>query len=161
MAAPVPFQSFFEQHAPTVGRYVRAFLPASEIDECVQETFIAALRAYDRFDGRNPRGWVLAIARRKAIDLQRARARRPDPVGELAGEQSADTGAGERPLDGEIWRQVAELPEKQRAALVLRYGLDLPHREIGVVLGCSEAAARRNVHEGVARLRRARTEEVA
>jgi RNA polymerase sigma factor (sigma-70 family) len=51
---------------------------------------------------------------------------------------------------------VAALPEKQRSALVLRYGLDLAHREIGAVLGCSEAAARRSVHEGIAKLRASR-----
>ena len=44
-----------------------------EAEECLQETFIAALRAYDRFDGEDPRAWVLTIARRKAIDSRRAR----------------------------------------------------------------------------------------
>ena len=65
-----------------------------------------------------------------------------------------------RPLSDEIWAEVAGLPDKQRAALVLRYALDLPHREIGAVLDCSEAAARRSLHEGISKLRESRAEEV-
>ena len=41
-----------------------------------------------------------------------------------------------------------KLPGKQRAAIVLRFANDLPHDDIGRMLGCSEEAARRNVHEG-------------
>jgi len=48
---------------------------------------------------------------------------------------------------------VRELPSKQRAAVVLRFANDLPHGDIGRVLGCSEEAARRSVHQGVKRLR--------
>jgi RNA polymerase sigma factor (sigma-70 family) len=48
---------------------------------------------------------------------------------------------------------VRKLPAKQRAAVALRYAGDLPHDEIGHVLGCSEEAARRNVHEGLKKLR--------
>jgi RNA polymerase sigma factor (sigma-70 family) len=48
---------------------------------------------------------------------------------------------------------VAALPPKQRAAVALRFACDLPHREIAAALGTSEEAARRNVHEGIKRLR--------
>jgi RNA polymerase sigma factor (sigma-70 family) len=48
---------------------------------------------------------------------------------------------------------VRNLPEKQRSAVVLRFTCDLSHREIGRALDCTEAAARRNVHEGIKRLR--------
>jgi RNA polymerase sigma factor (sigma-70 family) len=158
-AQPIPFQRFVDEQAPRVASFLRGMLGPQDAEDCLQETFIAALRAYEeRFDGRNPRAWVLAIARRKAIDFQRASARRPEPT------EHADRLAAEPPrdrLDGEIWSEVERLPEKQRAALVLRYALDLRHREIGAVLGCSEAAARRSVHEGIAKLRRGRVEEVA
>ena len=46
-----------------------------DAEDCFQETFIAAMRAYDQMDGRHPRAWVMTIARRKAIDHQRARTR--------------------------------------------------------------------------------------
>lgn len=156
----IPFQSFFSEQAPLVARFLAGMLPAHEVDECVQETFIAALRAYDRFDGENPRAWILVISRRKAIDFHRARARRPGPTDQLA-ERLPAAAAEEEPLGGEIWAEVSELPEKQRAALVLRYAFDLRHREIGVVLGCSEEAARRSAHEGITKLRQSRIGEAA
>jgi RNA polymerase sigma factor (sigma-70 family) len=49
---------------------------------------------------------------------------------------------------------VGALPPKQRAAVALRYGSDLPHAEIAAALGCSPAAARRSLHEGLKRLRK-------
>ena len=45
------------------------------------------------------------------------------------------------------------LPPKQRDAVLLRYVNDLSHADIGTVLDCTEEAARRNVHEGVKKLR--------
>jgi RNA polymerase sigma factor (sigma-70 family) len=56
--------------------------------------------------------------------------------------------------DNRIWTVVAELPPKQRAAVALRYGSDLPHAEIAAALGCSPEAARRSLHEGIKRLRK-------
>jgi len=149
---PVPFSVFFREQAPAVARLLGALVPREEVEELTQETFIAALRAYDRFDGASPRAWVLAIARRKAIDEHRSRARRPPRAGDADPDQTAaaEPSAG---AAGGIWADVAALPPKQRAAVVLRYALDLRHREIGEALGCSEAAARRNVHEGIQKLR--------
>jgi DNA-directed RNA polymerase specialized sigma24 family protein len=56
-------------------------------------------------------------------------------------------------LDDDLWVTVGRLPEKQRGAVALRYLGDLPYADIGVVLGCSEAAARQNVRAGLAALR--------
>ena len=57
-------------------------------------------------------------------------------------------------LDGEIWTNVARLPDKQRAALTLRFVADAAYAEIASVMETSEEAARRNVHEGLKRLRK-------
>ncbi len=75
------------------------------------------------------------------------------PDAELAGGAVASVAAGGATLDP-IWGEVAALPEKQRTAVALRFLGDLSHAEIGAAMSISEAAARRNVHEGVARLRR-------
>jgi RNA polymerase sigma factor (sigma-70 family) len=147
---PLPFQALIEAHAAAVAAFLRGMLPADDVDDVLQETLVAALCAYSRFDGANPRAWLLTIARRKAIDEHRARARRPDHLPEPDAIASAD-GRDER--DGELWGRVAALPPKQRAAIVLRFALDLRYREVGAALGCSEAAARRSVHEGVRALR--------
>jgi RNA polymerase sigma factor (sigma-70 family) len=112
---------------------------------------MSAMRAYPRTRVENPRAWVLTIAHRKALDHHRARARHAVPVGALPdapGPPAPDDEHG----DG-VWRRVAELPPKQRTALLLRYAADLSHREVAAALGCSEEAARRSAHEGLKRLR--------
>jgi DNA-directed RNA polymerase specialized sigma24 family protein len=60
--------------------------------------------------------------------------------------------------DSEIWAAVAELPPGQRAAILLRFAVDLRYRDVGAALGTSEDAARRNVHEGLKKLRRSAAE---
>ena len=55
--------------------------------------------------------------------------------------------------DDGLWRHVRELPPKQRTALALRYVADAGYDEISNVMGTSEDAARRNVHEALKRLR--------
>src|SRR4051812_24606647 len=121
-------------------------------EDCFQETFLSALRAYPKLkDAHNLRSWLLTIAHRKAIDHHRARGRAPVPVAEPA-EPVAVEGIPE-PDDG-LWAAVGALPPKQRAAVALRYGSDLPHGEIASALGCSPEAARRSLHEGLKRLRK-------
>jgi RNA polymerase sigma factor (sigma-70 family) len=53
---------------------------------------------------------------------------------------------------------VADLPPSQRAAVVLRFAVDLRYREVGEALGTSEEGARQNVHEGLKKLRRSAAE---
>jgi RNA polymerase sigma factor (sigma-70 family) len=56
--------------------------------------------------------------------------------------------------DPELWTAVTGLPPKQRSAVVLRFATDMSYAGIARALDCSEAAARRNVHEGLEKLRR-------
>src|SRR5207244_12903610 len=58
------------------------------------------------------------------------------------------------PVFRELEHLTGELPPKERAAVVLRYGYDLPYAEIGAALGSSEQAARAAAASGVRRLRR-------
>ena len=147
---PPPFQWFLDEHREDVYRFLVATVGRQDADDCFQETFLSAMRAYPRLRANsNTRAWVLTIAHRKALDSHRARARRPVPMAEPP--ERAGNGAAEP--DGELWTEVRKLPAKQRAAIALRYAGDLPHDEIGRVIGCSEEAARRNVHEGLKKLR--------
>lgn len=147
-----PFQTVLDEHSGAVMAVLRGAVGREGAEDCFQETFLAALRAYPRLDdARNLRGWLLTIAHRKAIDYHRAKGRRPIPVAEPA-EVAAPDGISEP--DEELWAAVGALPPKQRAAVALRYGSDLPHSEIAAALGCSPEAARRNLHEGLKRLRK-------
>jgi RNA polymerase sigma factor (sigma-70 family) len=146
-----PFQSLLDDHAADVMAVLRGAVGRSDAEDCFQETFLAALRAYPKLgDASNLRGWLLTIAHRKAIDHHRANGRRPLPVAEV---MEAPTLVEEAADEG-IWAMVGALPPKQRAAVALRYACDLPHAEIAAALGCSPEAARRSLHEGMKRLRK-------
>ena len=84
------------------------------------------------------------------LDAHRATRRRPIPV-EAVPERSVEAPA---PPDPALWRAVRRLPDKQRAAVTLRFAADLDYAAIGDVIDCSEAAARQNVRAGLAGVRR-------
>ena len=152
--APVPFQRFLEEHREAVWRFLVSSVGAGEADDCFQETFIAALRAYPRMrPDHSPRAGVLTIAHRKALDAHRRRVRRPVPVAEVQVLDGRTSPAAEGARE-ELWRAVSELPARQRSAVALRFVADLPHREIAAAIGCSEEAARRSLHEGLQKLRK-------
>jgi RNA polymerase sigma factor (sigma-70 family) len=146
-----PFQTLLDEHRSDVYRFLVASVGPVEADDCFQETWIAALRAYPRLRrADNLRAWLLRIAQRKAIDSHRARRRRPQPSGSLP-ETAAEPVSG----DGEpaLWAAVRRLPPKQRAAVFCRSVLGMPYEELAELLACSQDAARRNVHEGLKSLR--------
>jgi RNA polymerase sigma factor (sigma-70 family) len=151
-----PFQRFLDAHAADVLRFLVAAVGRHDADDAFQETFLSALRAYPRLrPDSNLRGWVLTIAHRKALDVHRARERRPLPVADLddrpgaAAAAPATDGTG-----GDHWERVRALPPRQRAVLTLRYAADLTHAEIALALGCTEAAARRAAADGLKTLRK-------
>ncbi len=145
-----PFQQLLDAHARDVHRFLVASVGRHDADDCFQETWLSALRAYPRLrDASNLRGWILTVAHRKAIDHVRARRRQPVPVAAVP-EQPGPEPAGR---DDQLWERVRELPSKQRTAVALRYVTDSAYSEIAAVMATSEEAARRNVHEGLKRLR--------
>ena len=144
-----PFQQLLDSHGRDVHRFLVATVGRGEADDCYQETWIAALRAYPRLrSASNLRGWVFTVAHRKALDHLRAARRRAAPVAEVP-----EVVAAERDGTPEVWAFVRELPPKQRTAIALRFLAGCSHAEIGTVMSTSEEAARRNVHEGLKRLR--------
>src|SRR5882672_10715575 len=131
-----PFERFYGDHSGEVLGYLRRLL-GQRAEDAWQETFLRALRSYDRLEhGRHLRAWVFTIATRVAMDEFRTSNRlvvsddvEGDPV-EL--KQAAFV---------ELEHLTGDLPPKERAAVVLRYGYDLPYDEIGAALGSSEEAA--------------------
>jgi len=155
-----PFQRFLDAHRDDVLRFLVASLGRHDADDAFQETFISALRAYERLRPEsNLRAWVLTIAHRKALDVHRARGRGPLPVAELH-DAAAPVGAPAAvDADGDDhWERVRALPPRQRAVLTLRYAADLTHAEVALALGCSEEAARRAASDGLKALRKELTD---
>ena len=149
-----PFQRFLDGNRDVVWRFLVSAVGPAEAEDCFQETFIAALRAYPRLrPDSNARAWVLTIAQRKALDAHRRRARRALPLADPAAVDDRTQDAP-RAHDSVLWEAVHGLPARQRSAVVLRYLADLPHRDIAQAIGCSEEAARRSLHEGLKTLRK-------
>ncbi len=143
-----PFQTLLDDHGEDVWRLLRAMVGAQAAEDCFQETFLAALRAYPRLRPDSaPRAWLLTIAHNKAIDHLRRAARERSPAAEPVEEPVPER-------DRAVWSAVAALAPRQRAAVALRFVGDLSHREIAAAIGCSEEASRRSLHEGLATLRR-------
>lgn len=107
---------------------------------------MAALSAYSRLrTNSNLKAWLFKIAQNKAIDRHRSRSRHESkPLVEPAFSEDGR---------GDIWIEVEKLPSKQRAAVLHRYAGGLTYKEIALVMSCTDVAARRNVHEGLKRLR--------
>lgn len=144
-----PFQDLLDRHQEAVYRFLRAAVGPQDADDCFQETFLAALRAYPRLENSdNLRGWVLTIARNKALDHHRRQANRPEPT-----DRMPEAVAAADPDHTEVWTAVRQLPPKQMSAVIYRYVNDLPYRDIARLLDCTEEAARRNVHEALKKLR--------
>lgn len=153
-----PFQQLLDEHGRDVLGFLIASVGPDEAEDCYQEALIAALRSYPRLDhADNLRGWLLTIAHRKAIDHHRSRARGARPAGSSdevgGGVAVADPGIDAAEADRSLWQAVGTLPPKQRSAVMLRFSADMAYGRIGELLDCSSDAARRNVHEGLKKLR--------
>jgi RNA polymerase sigma factor (sigma-70 family) len=153
-----PFQRLIDAHGEDVWRMLVVSVGRHDAEDCYQETFISALRAYPRLRrDSNLRAWILTIAHRKALDVHRARARHAVPVAtidDVADRRHSHRSSPDPTHDEGLWQAVSELPDRQRSAVVLRFVSDLAHKDIATAIGCSEEAARRSLHEGLKTLRK-------
>ena len=95
-------------------------------------------------------GAVLNVAVTPLVEVRIDVHRRTRPTVEVPELSHEDA----RPAYEDLGELTDGLPPKERAAVVLRYGYDLPYAEIGAALGSSEEAARAAASSGVRRLRR-------
>jgi RNA polymerase sigma factor (sigma-70 family) len=161
-----PFQYLVDAHWRDVSRLAHALAGPVDGDDVAQQAWMQALAAYPGLrSSTNLRGWLLTITSRCAMDLHRSRARRPVPVqdivavGEIGG-RWLTMGPDKDSPDQILWSRVAQLPERQRQAVVLKYVVDLDHRSIAKALGTSATMSRRLVSDALATLRLATTEDV-
>lgn len=120
-------------------------------EDIAQESFLAAIRALDRFDRRRPFGpWLHRITVNRAIDHARARALRQESA--LSPD---DEGAAPEPgrISDEVVAALAGLSPEHRAVIVLRYVLEYTPGEIGEVLGLPRGTVNSRLRRGLDRLR--------
>jgi RNA polymerase sigma-70 factor (ECF subfamily) len=124
-----------------------------DAEDVTSETFERALRYRDSFDpGRgDPAGWLIGIARRCIADA--AMQRRETATADLP--ERLVEGHGEASLRRvELAAALAQLDERDRELVALRYGGDLTARQIGELLGLKTNAVEVALHRALARLRR-------
>ena len=151
--SPIPFEQIVSEHGAAILRVCRAVAGPLDAEDVWSETFLAALRAYDRLAPESHvEAWLVTIAHRKAIDHRRAAARRPIAVDPLPEPRAPARGLSGRATG--LWRAVERLPLRQRRALAYHHLAGLPYRDVARIIGGSEAAARRAAADGLAALRR-------
>jgi RNA polymerase sigma-70 factor (ECF subfamily) len=130
---------------------------AHDAEDLVQETFLRAYRAFDRFEpGSNARAWLYTILGRVRTDLFRRAKRRPRTV-ELVDEGPAVDAPQDALASGreDLERALRALPEAFREAVVLRDVQELSYAEIGEALGIPVGTVMSRIHRGRALLRAA------
>jgi RNA polymerase sigma-70 factor (ECF subfamily) len=143
------FSPLYERYAARVYRYAQARTGSETIaEDILSETMLGALEALDRYDPRRGSfaSWLFTIATRRIIDRQRrdsrfrdllARAWEPD-----AAEDDTLTTLVRHDDAARLRALLAELPERDRELILLRYSAELTSAEIGAVTGTSAGAAR-------------------
>ncbi|HEX9894823.1 MAG TPA: sigma-70 family RNA polymerase sigma factor, partial [Gemmatimonadales bacterium] len=154
------FGVLVERYGLGARRVARAVLgPGDDADDAVQDGFIAAWRAIERFDPeRSFRPWLMRIVSNAALDLLRRRKVRratavPDTV-ESPG-VSPDRAAEGALLRERLTSALVELPERQRIAVVLFDAEGYSHGDIAEILGVPVGTVRSYVFHARRALRRA------
>src|SRR5690242_3746586 len=137
------------------GFALRSLGDAGLAEEAVQETFLRAWRAGDRFDPQigSLRTWLFAIMRNVVIDLSRARASRPPVAAE-------GLEPGHEPLEDTLLKwQVEEalrrIGAQHRQVIVETHFRGRPYSELAVELGVPEGTIKSRVYYGLRALRNA------
>lgn len=120
------FETLLEENRLGVERWVKFHMSGPDAEDVLQETYLAAFRAFPRLKDRDAfRPWLLSIARNKLRDWYRRQARRPETpmetLPDVAAEESPDTAVAET-LD--------RLSDRDARMLRLFYLEQLPQREI-------------------------------
>jgi RNA polymerase sigma-70 factor (ECF subfamily) len=143
-------EALFRRHWP--GAYRAAYLvvhDAGAAEDIAQESFLAAVRALDRFDRRRPFApWLHRIVVNRAIDWARARALRRELGADAAPEPAAPEARG-NPHAETLADGLAELSPDHRAVIVLRYVLDYTPGEIASLLELPRGTVNSRLRRGL------------
>ena len=152
-------RSVYDRYARLVYRVALDTLGVvADAEEVTQETFVSAWRGRHTFDrtAGSLAGWLVGIARRRAIDQLRSNARYRRSA--EAGSPTAPDGSDATPdvlVDRlMIADELERLPEAQRRVLELAFFDDLTHLQIAAVTGLPLGTVKSNLRRGLIALRR-------
>lgn len=152
------FETLYVQHRSAVYRYLRTrTTDGDDAADLTALTFERAFIAISRYrpGGAGVRAWLFGIARNASIDHGRRRLAAPPPDRPPESDHGPEARFVADETAAELRRRVATLPADQRDAIVLRFAAGLTAREIGAVLGKTEAASQKLVSRGLAVLKEA------
>ncbi|WP_214370283.1 RNA polymerase sigma factor [Pseudonocardia sp. H11422] len=136
----------------------------ADAQDLAAESFLRAYRALRDYDEARIRElrlrpWLLTILRNTARNAARDASRRPEPppvfepVEEISAGPSVEQQVEQDDAQRELGAVLAELPDAQRVAVVLRHVVGLPTSEVAEVLGCPDGTAKSHISRGLQRLR--------
>lgn len=153
MSDAAAFTRLFQEHYDDLARFVRRRADPPEVEDIVEETFLAAWR---RFRSLPPevRPWLFATARNVMLNAARSRNRR-DALGiKVGGETDGSVDGGHAAADErmDVVRAVRSLTGADQEVLALHLWDELGAAEAAVVLGCSRTAYSMRLARARARL---------
>lgn len=158
-AAKPPFETVAIDHLPVLYRIARRLTGNdADAEDAVGDTLLKAVRAYDRFDGRFPRAWLVQILRNEHLGLLRKRAIRPESQIDEAFEPSDEGFWREiewRAVGEDLLRELDRLPEEYRLAVTLCDVEEMTYEEAAFACNVPTGTVRSRLFRG-RRLLRAR-----
>ncbi|WP_354379910.1 RNA polymerase sigma factor [Streptomyces sp. PvR034] len=154
------FRTVYRAVHPRLLGYVRTLVGDGDAEDVTSEAWLQISRDLDSFTGDADRfrGWAARIARNRALDHMRMRGRRPAIGGdesELTGRAADCDTAGEAMealSTGRTMALIAQLPQDQAEAVVLRVVVGLDAKSAAETLGKRPGAVRTAAHRGLKRL---------
>jgi RNA polymerase sigma-70 factor (ECF subfamily) len=152
-------RSAYEAHGRELYSFARRALgDAGHAEDAVQEAFVRAWRASDRYDPAkaSQRTWLFAILRNVVIDQVRARRSRPPMAGDHAAPEAGADDAIDHVLTGwQVDAALATLAADQRRVLVEVHWRGRPYAEVAAELGVPEGTVKSRVYYGLRAMRTA------
>ncbi|HEY6314699.1 MAG TPA: RNA polymerase sigma factor [Streptosporangiaceae bacterium] len=150
------FACLFRDVQPALVRYLRVITPDAE--DVASETWLQVVTGLAGFRGQEDafRAWLFTIARHRAADAGRSRARRPVSLELTEADQPAVPDAADLALEAISVRSVvaliATLPRDQAEIVMLRVVGGLDVADVGRIVGKSPGAVRVAAHRALRRL---------
>jgi RNA polymerase sigma factor (sigma-70 family) len=154
LGEPDALEECYRTLGPLVFAYIGRYVPRADIEDVLQRVFYEVWRVHDRYDPRRSlRGWVLGIARKRAIDhLRRRKDAVPlDSIREITGED------GREIVERMIWADevstaLGQLPEVQREVIQMAYYQGYTQSEISAELAIPIGTVKTRTARGLQRL---------
>ncbi|WLQ35850.1 sigma-70 family RNA polymerase sigma factor [Streptomyces castrisilvae] len=154
------FRTVYRAVQPRLLGYIRTLVGEPDAEDVASESWLQIARDLDRFSGDADRfrGWAARIARNRALDHLRMRGRRPAIGGDETelSEKPAFSDTADEAIEslatGRTMSLIAQLPQDQAEAVVLRVVVGLDAKSAAQTLGKRPGAVRTAAHRGLKRL---------